>query len=382
MREASATWASLIAYTHPMRTRVSSYLDGVELASSVPITNGKITFDDTGTIKRRLTISVPARDPSSRWDPAGNMSHPLAVYGQRLKVCTGMAFPNGAVEMLDVGWFLITHWTRNEAEGTIEVEAVDLAQLLIDDRLALPSAPPSGATFRSEFARLVGTILPVDVSSSPADRAVSPTLLWDKDRDIALNDLCAAWPARWYVDDAGAATVAPAYGIVDQSTPPDFTITDGAAGVVVSRARGGERGAISNVVVVDGRTNDDGSAAPHAEAAITATSSPIRAAGPYGRVVRFYASDLITTQGQADAAAASLLVTYATAGRAESATIVPDPRIELGDIARIFTSDGMAFTGRVTNLDLPLTPADAPMSVGIGMLPAGTIDGLDVRGGV
>jgi len=382
MRTVSASWRTLVPYTHPLLSRVDSYLDGQVLATQVPIVSGRIQYDDSGVVKRRLTISVPARDSTRRWDPAGQPLHPLGVYGQRLHVATGIGYPNGGTELLDHGWYLITKWQRDEAGGTVEVEAVDLAQLLQDDRLTKPDSPPASSTFHSEFTRLVAGILPVDLTGAPANRAIGNTsLVYDRDRDKALQDLCDAWPARWYVNDAGAVCPAPVYPLVNDTTPADVILNDGAAGVVVTRARQGERGALYNVMVVDGKAGDDGTAGPHAEASITAATSPIRVSGPYGRVTRFFASDLITTTPQAQASANSLLVTFATAGRAETATMVPDPSVQLGDVARIYTKDGDRYTGRVSTLDVPLTPGEAPMTIGIAMVPAGVIEG-ERAGGV
>lgn len=382
MRAVSAAWPALIAHTHPMTTTVDSYLAGALLAR-VPITTGKITYDDTGYLKRRVTITVPARTPGMRWDPAGDPTHPLANYGQQLHVQTGILHPDGTPELLDHGWYLIWKWSRDEDGGTIAVEATDVAQFLIDDRLTRPSTPPAGgATFAAEFARLVVPILPVVIDPGLTDRALPGTVVWEREREQALTDLCDAWPARWYVGDDGAAHAGPPYPPVSASTPPHIVLTDGTVGTVSSRQRQSERGALANVLVVDGKAGDDGTPGPHAEAAITSPDSPIRATGPYKRVVRFYASDLITTQAQADAAALAMLVTHATAGRAEGVAAVPDPSIQLGDVGRVFTRDGDAYTGRITALELPLTVDDAPMSATVAMLPAGTIDGTGDRGSV
>lgn len=369
----SPTWPTLIRYSHQVITRLDSYLDGVQLAAALPVTEGTIAYDDTGTLKRRLTFTVPARTPAGTLDPAGNPTAPLAAYGQRLHLSTGIVYPNGAIELADHGWYLLTSWQRDDDAGAITVEAFDLAQLLADDRLTAPSSPPGGATFVSEFTRLLDGLLPAVIDPGLADRAIGASTVWERDRDAALNQLCAAWPARWYIGDDGAAHAAVPYPAVTPASPPDVTLTDGTDGTVVARSRGGERGALYNVLVVDGKTPDSGAARPHAVSQITDPASPIRADGPYGRVVRFYESDLITTQGQAQATADSLLVTYASAGRTEAATAVPDPALQLGDVARINTRDGQAFTGRITGLTLPLTAEQGAMAVTIGTLPAGEL---------
>jgi hypothetical protein len=366
-------YRALISHSHPVITVISSWLGGVQLADSLPIVAGKVAFDDTAVVKRRLSLTVPARTPDRRWDPAGDPTAPLGAYGQRLHVYSGVGLPGGTVELLDLGWYLITGWKRSEESATVTVEALDLARLLVDDRLPAPESPPAGATFTSEFRRLVEPILPVSIPAGFPDRAMSGTIVWDRDRDKALANLCAAWPARWYVDDTGTARVAAPYTAVSDATPPDLVLTDGQAGTVVARARQGDRGAMYNRIVVDGKAADDTSAPPHAVAEITAAGSPIRATGPYGRVTRFYTSDLLTTQAQADAAAASMLITYSSVGRSEPVKAVPDPAVQLGDVARVYTRDGDRYTARVDHLTLPLTPADGAMDLSLGMLPAGVV---------
>jgi hypothetical protein len=365
-----------------MVARVESWLAGTQLAPDVPILSGKIDYDDSAVVKRRLTITVPADTADRTWDPAGAVTAPLAAYGQRLHVFAGIGYPNGQVELCDHGWYLITKWQYEETERTISVEAQDLAQLVVDDRLTAASSPPAGTTYGAEFTRLLSGILPARIDLPDRSMSANNTTVWERERDQALNELCAAWPARWYVDDTGTAVAAPVYPIVTDTTPPDMMITDGGEGIITARQRGQERGALFNVSVVDGKANDDGSPGPHAVRQITSPSSPIRVGGPYGRVPRFYASDLITTQGQANDVAAANLVTYATAGRSEPVSTVPDPCILLGDVARVFTQDGKAFTGRITAIGLPLTPDEAPMTITVAMLPAGVTDEATTRGGV
>jgi hypothetical protein len=364
----------MIRYSHPVVTVVESWLGSTRLSGAVPLTAGRIDADDSGTLKRRLTVTVPARTPDGkRWDPAGDPTAPLAAYGQRLRVRTGIAYPDGGMELLQMGWYLITEWTRDEEEQTVAVVAADLGLLISDARFHVAQTPPAGATFASEFHRLVGGILPSTVDPALVDRAVAPTVVWDRDRDQALTELCDAWPARWYVDDAGAAHAAPPYPPVTPTTPPDITLTDGLDGTLVTRQRKAQRTAIFNQVVVDGKATDDATPAPHAVVQVTAAGSPILPTGPFGARPQFYASDAITTQAQADEAAAALLVRYASVGRAEQITCVPDASVELGDVARVYTRDGDVFTARVVTLSLPLTAAAGPMALGPSLLPGGDI---------
>jgi len=374
MRTCSTAWRTLIAYSHPIVTIVESWLGGTQLAANVPITSGQIDMDDSGSLKRLLRIKVPARTPDGRrWDPAGDALAPLAAYGQRLKVSTGIRYANGATELLLAGWFVITSWDRKEDEGVIQVQAADLGLLIQDDRMLAPEAPPANATFTSEFVRLVNGTVPTAVSAALVDRALSSTVVWDRDRDKALTDLCNAWPARWYVDDTGTARADVPYGAVSPSTPAQVRLTDGSGGTITSRARKAQRTAIFNMVVVDGKAGATGAAAPHSVASVTMANSPIRATGPFGRRPQFFSSDLIGTQAQADATAQAMLVQVATMGRAEALTCVPDPSIQLGDVAEVMTRDGDRYVSRIVNLSLPLTAEDGPMSIVPAMLPGGGV---------
>lgn len=374
MRPTSNAWRSLIGYSHRVVTVVESWLAGVRLVDRIPITIGSIAFDDTGTVKRRLSMTVPARTPGMRWDPAGNVTHPLAAYGQRLHVFSGIAYANRSVELLDLGWYLITGWKRDEDSASITVEGFDLARLIVDDRLLAPVSPAPGATFAGMVRQLVEPVgLAVVVDAGLADRAIGSSPVWDRERDRAVSDLCDAWPARWGLGDDGNVHVRRPYGLVTASTTPDVELTDGGTGTITGRAREADRGALYNALVVTGRTPDDGSARPYAVASVDDPGSPIRVTGPYGRVPRFYASDLITTQAQAQATADAQLVTYTTAGRSEPLRAVPDPALELGDVVRISTRDGDRYTARVTALTLPLTAAQGAMQITAAMTPAGVI---------
>ena len=369
MRAHSPAFTVLNLFSHPIVTTVDSWLGSTLLYEDVPIDSGQITYDDTGTLKRRLTLAVPARLPGNvNLDPGNDPRAPLAAYGQRLHVQTGIGYPGGGVEMFDHGWYLINGWSRT-GDDALAIDASDLAMLLADDLLTAPSSPAAGATYASEFARLLDGLFTVRIDSGLADKPIPISNVWQSDRTQSINALCAAWPARWYIGDDGYAHVAPPYPAVDNTSSPVVTFTDGVDGTVIARARGLQRGALFNVVVVDGKAPDTGTAAPHSVKQITSATSPIYPAGPYGKVVRAIQSDLITTQAQADATAAAQLALWSSHGRAESADVIPDATIQLGDIAALYSGQSAdRFVGRITAITLPLT-ASGPMNVSVTNVP-------------
>jgi hypothetical protein len=376
MRKVSDLWRQLVPYSHAIVTKVDSYRGGQLLASDIPITAGVISYDDSTPIRRRLKLTVPARDGGIRWDPGNDPLAPLAANGQRLRIATGLGYINGLPETVDLGETLITKWTRDEANGTIEIEATDLAQFVFDSGFVFPGTPSDAYGFAfyfsAEFESLIQGVgspqglYPTVIDPGLANRGIlKSTVVYDGDRTKALETVMAAWPARWYVGDDGKAHAAAPYGPVDPAGAVTLTLTDGAAGTVISRARTAQRGAIFNFVMVRGKAMHAGGKQPWKFAYITDPDSPIYPLGPYGRVLRTFESDLIDNTIDAGAVADAQLIQYSSVGRSEKLACIPDASIELGDIARAFTLDGDTWVGRVGTIDLPLTASDGPMMIGL-----------------
>lgn len=354
MRPTSAEWRYLIRSSQTPVLEVTSWYDGKPYPVPVPVLGGTATFDDTAQLRRRLVLNVPARTALHDWDPALSATAPLGAYGQRLHVRAGLRRPDGTDELMDLGWYLIADWGRSATDGSIEVAAVDLVELLRRARLYAPLPAPPGATYADGFRLLVGGILPLSIDAAVVDRPLPAGTLWERERDVALDALARAWGVRWYVDDGGTIQVAPQYPEVDDSTVPDFTLVDGYDSTVVDRQRSAETDRLYNAVVATGRVPEGGGAAPYAVAEITDPASPIRVDGPFGRRPRFLASDILTDQSATQAAAETLLRRVTRVARADVMSVIPDPAIQLGDVGRVQVL-GSSFIGRVTSYTLPLT---------------------------
>lgn len=375
MRISTPAFAAILPYSHTVVTKVDAFYGGALSMPDVPISEGEVAWDDSAAIKATLSLTVPVRTALSRLDPGNDPVHPLNCYGQILRVRTGMMLPATSPEvqtpeLLDQGLFLITRWQRNDEDKTLSITATSLAWLLEDARLYHPETPPPGATFASEFTRLAAGILPVVIDPGLADRPLTATKVWDRERAGALTELCSAWPARWYVNDSGQAVAAPPYPPVTEASVAAVTFSDCAVGVITGRERENQRTRVYNGFVVNGATGLDGAAAPHAVAEITDPASPIRVSGPFGARPRFFSSEMITTQAQAVAVATAQRDHFAAFGRAETLAAIPDPRVQLGDIARVYTADGDTCLGRITKLTLPLTARQGAMTATVSTLPS------------
>ncbi|WP_194922936.1 DUF5047 domain-containing protein [Catenulispora pinisilvae] len=374
MRQTSAAWRYALTASHGVALRVDSWRGGKLLASRVPVVAGSVTFDDTATLRRQLSLTVPLVDmDGTRWDPRDDPAHPLAFYGQRLNIWAGILNPTGTTEVLNQGWYLIDQWELNDSDQTVSVTGVDLMQLIADNRQDFPDSPPSGATYGSELIRQADGILPVWIHPDVADAPINTATVWDRDRTKNLADLARAWGVRIVVDDDGRLAALPPYPAV-ADTPPVVRLQGGYSGTLTDRNRSGTRERLFNAVTVTGKAPEDESAAgPSGTAEITDPTSPIRVDGPFGRRVRYYASDLLTTDQQCADTAAAMLRRYSGLSRAETIKAVPDPSLELGDVAQVVTG-GNPWTGRIQALTLPLLASDS-MEVAISTTPPDNDDG-------
>lgn len=369
MRTVSATWRVLAGQSHRVATSVRVVRDGTFPLTDVPVQSGSVTLDDTGPIKRRLSLTVPLFDAvtNTNWDPGHGPYAPLAAHGQKLHVRTGMVMPDGTTELVSLGWFLITSWSVNEAERTVSVSAECLVRLLQGQRFWRPYKAKE-KTYLGALEELAAKRLLVGMGDGATNRNLSWSPVWERERLDALDKLAHAFPGRWAVDDTGVLRLYPAYASV-AGVLPALTLRDGHSGVIVHRARSGERGRIQNCVIVTGKQPEQGGGKqPFAAARITDPNSPIYPDGTYGYENRFYASEMLTSQAQAEATAAAMLVRYSESGRAETISLPPDPSIELGDVLLIRTA-GSAFKGRVQSATVPLTAEGGAMQLTVSTLP-------------
>lgn len=379
MRPVSPRWPITAATSHRAAVTVEAYYDG-RLLTEVPIIDGTLTFDATAKLSRRATITVPARTPATRtgssptysWIPGDDPYHPLAAYGQRLHINAGLYHPDGSRELCDQGWYLIDSW---DTDGdTVTVDAVDLRRLIEDARLYFPESPPTPpGSHYSEFVRLVDGILPATpLPTELPDRPITSDRIWERERGEALDTLTKAWPATWRVDDEGRAAIAaplpPEQPLPEQAVA---RFVDGQNGTVISRGRAAQRGKVNNAIVVLGKTpgpDDPFGRQPAASTEITDPTNPLHVAGPYGRVPRFYASDMIVSLDQAYLVALTMIGRYAATARTDQVAALPDPALQLDDIASV-TVAGQTFTGRIASIKLPLGPGVMELDVISGPTP-------------
>ena len=357
MREASSSFAAAVVDSHVRTTAVESWRGGELLVDSIPVEQGEQTYDDTSPIPGEVSITVPGRE----WDPTGDPWHPLAPFGQRLYVSTGIRHYTGEEELLGLGWYLITDADPDPLGRGVRVRAQSLERLLADDRLVTPMAPLAGGTLLSEAYRITRGRVPFEegVPAGVTDRAVPADTVWEGDRLSALSSIAGALPARFRVDDTGLLRILPPAGTTGT---PVLELRTGERGVVAEWSTRVSRDEVYNAVVVTGEDNSAERRPLYATAIDDDPASPTFYGGPYGRRQREYSSPLITTNAAALTAARSVLDDERRKSRTALVTMVPDPRLEPRDWVTLSTPtvSGLA---RVSSIRLPLHPAGGPATL-------------------
>lgn len=350
MIEVSTAARGVLGRSFRYYLRAQSWLGGDLLHDDVPIASAMETGDRSVSVPTRVSLTIPERRRGYDWTPI-TAAHPLAAYGQQLRVQLGIGIGPDGVEWIDRGVFVITE-SEPDGRGAIRVEAQDLLYLAHEARYASPYQPTG--TLKSTLRGLIEPALTVVFDAGLTDRSV-PTadINYDSTRLDDALELLDAWPAE-------AMTTPDGYLYVSAPATPsvaDFSIEAG-EGTTIRTLGNSTRDGAFNVVVARGRTTDGADI----QASSYVTDGPMAYGGPFNplAVTYEYFSPLLSTVAQcASAAATTKARLLRTTGRAKQVEMVPDPTIQLGDVA---TESDELWT--VEALSLPYVPG-APMTLTI-----------------
>lgn len=332
---------------------VESWRGGVLLADNVPVQSGGEESDRSLNVPERVTLVVPRMVDNVDWSPTTATS-PLAAAGQHLHIKLGIGLPQGRAE-----WFARVRALIYDAAPSgdvVNVAAVGRLEL-IDEATLINPFQPTG-TFLSTLRALVEPALTVLTENGLVDRAVPSTINYDEDRLGAVGELLDAWPAEAVVDPEGYLRVHPPV----TSTTPVLTLTDGAGGTVIESTGSSSRTSGQNAIVARGQD----SAGAQVQGVAYQTTGPNAYGGPYNPlpVPFFFQSPLLTSAPEALKAAETIRDRRIRENApAYTVDMVPDPRIQLGDVVSL-TSTRLGLVGvpcSVEWLSLPYAAAAGSM---------------------
>nr|WP_300341099.1 hypothetical protein [Actinomyces sp.] len=340
--------------------RVDVLRAGRVLAADVPAAKVALEWSAGRAVPARLTYEVP-----EDWVPRHPLD-PLNRFGQRSAVSVVCRSATGRVWETPLGEYLHTDW--DSSGGTVTVTAMDLMQVLEDDPMPWPSSPGRGARVRSELQRLAGS-LPVVLDPGVADSPVAVTTQWGNSRTEAVWKLA---DSKGFGLRCGADGCLHAYPLRDAAVLDVVyeaaSLGGGRVGngllVDAPAAPGGESRRPNRWVVTG--TSSEGGQDTRWSAERTATAPPFDVEG-YGWVTSHKEFSAAGSREAVEKAADSYMRSDLYAVTTRSVEVVPDPRLEVGDVVGVVTADEV-LAGRVVAYSLPVSEVGASMRVDLALL--------------
>lgn len=338
---------------HEAVSTVDVLYNGILIEQGLPISAGSVTVDEGSQVRRsaQLTVADPTLDPESVIDL-------LAPFGTELLIQRGIRFGEGDVELAPLGLFRIESAGRSSWTDGVAIQAADRSKAVADARFIGPWSTPGGSQVRDEIARLITDALP-DVEFYDLTDNDAPTSpgVWERDRWPAIESLAKSIGAEAVFDPLGRAVLRP---VATNADEPVWTIDAGPRGVMLDVTTGLSREGVYNAVVATGeRPNNE----PPVTGYAFVQSGNLAWGGPFGKVPRFYTSQMISTLEQAQSAARAILARSSGFSRTIDPVSVVNPALDVGDAVEIVLPDGRRYRHIVRSLTIPLSE-DGQMNVG------------------
>jgi hypothetical protein len=346
---------AVVQRSFTMQMRVESWLGDELLADDVPVADGGEDRDTSLSVPERISLTVPVSDRGTSWDPSVDPTHPLAAYGQRLRISYGVEVA-GDFEWITRGWFLVTESDTDDDQVTVTAQGL---LTLIDEAKFASAFQPSG-TLASTVRALVEPALTVEFDGTLTDRSIPLGMEWDDDRLGALGEVLNAWPATGRVTEDGLLRIEP----LTDSGSPVLAVTDGVGGTVVRWQGTTSRDGAFNVVVAQGESA--------AGVQIQGVAYDLDSRNPFWfggdfnplPVPYTYSSSLLSTVTQCRAAAeATLARLRRTSSRKLSITMVPHPGLMTGDVIAVTGAGLTDAPCMIEALSLPYSPSEMTLTV-------------------
>lgn len=342
-----------LMYPHQITVRGELYFEGAKV-DDITFMSGNVDMDRSSTVRRNFNGAFdPRKAPKSIYDK-------LTPFGAVLKVFRGIRWPDGRVEEYAIFYGRVEFVEFSRFSCT--VRATDLAANISDARFEAPRTATKGMTVIDQMKALITDVLPdaiIDVTSTATQTITTPAT-WDRERDEALDNLAGTIAAEWYAGPDGHFKINPLPALGTGSAV--WIVDAGDTGTLITRDTMLDRTGIYNAVVVNGEP-PDGTTPAYGIARDTNPASLVRWGGPFGKVPKFYSSQFITTNAQANQVALDMLADAIAGVQGVRVTCVPNPRLLGGQVVQVKSGmsgwDGLYFINAFT---LPLMPEE-PMSM-------------------
>ena len=330
MRPVSDAFLQAVTGSHTAVSYVHVLRDN-DFVVQLEVTDGSITLDQTAATRGRLDVTLAELDLVPT-DPEAA----LAPYGNELRAYRGVRYRDGSTEIVSLGIFRIDETSVTDtAEGGVEIRVtgLDRSSRVIDAKFEEPYLLAAGTNIVTAIEDCVRIAIPDLTTSLESTALTTPLLVGEEggDRWKFVQDLAASLGRSLYFDGDGVLTGQP---VTNPSGTPQLTIAEGDGGVLLTAGRRWNRQGTCNRVIATGE-NAGESAPARGVATDDNPLSPTYYYGQYGKVPRFYSSQILTTDDQAaDAATAILSRELGTTQSVDFGAIV-NPALEPDDLVQI-----------------------------------------------
>ena len=314
--------------------RVDVFRGGREIAHGIPPKNVQLSVAER-TVPENLTYDAPFE-----WKPEGPLDA-LNSFGQQTSL-TWLGDYRG--EPLEVELGMFTHGSKENPGwrvngDRVEVTSYGVLQLLEDNESAWPFSPRTGETLSMTLKRITGLPLLLD---GVDDSLVPRTIQFGTSRTQNLMDVCAARNLGFCVKPDGYLHI---WDLADHTPVVRYTTDD----LLLDWEPVGQPRRPNRFIGVG---TGDGEKKFTAQAGFT--DAPFDEG--YGVITeRIEVSSDVSQQAVQNVVDARMRQRFMTE-QTVSVEMIPDPRLELGDVAQ-FVFGGEHFTGRVVAYELSEGPS-------------------------
>lgn len=348
MYPVSDQFTAALRNPHAVAVRVDAYLGDTLLVGDLPIVGGAVTVHGGTGVRRTLDLSVA---DVTLWPT-------LDVQGVELHPYRGIRFPDGREELVPLGRFSLDSTSKAvgpDGSGITVRSAPDRWARVQRARFLTPQSSVRTNTIAAEAIRLVQAAVPgVAYRSEVTNGTLVGALVWDRERDKAVNDLVTSIAADLYFDNLGEVVLAPAPLL---SAPAVWTVDASPTGVLLGGQQTRDRSRTYNVVVASPSAINGLVPFTPQIASDTDSTSPTWVGGPFGQVPFFWSSPTLRNTTQALAAAQTILNRVKAVNAQLTAEQVVHPGLDHGDVVIAVLPDGTAERHLLDSVVIPLDVA-------------------------
>lgn len=348
---------------------VYSYVDVVSPSGQttrLTATGGNVQVDRTSDVRRRCSLDCI--------DPDGNLTPKTAAslltpYGTEIRPYRGVKYTSGVLagsfEVVPLGVFRLSQATvRDQVGGSpdISLDAYDLSRTVSRAKFADVYTVATGTNLVTAIQTIIQLSLPDTQFDTTATSMTATTpIVFDASSDPwqACQTIAQSVGMEVYFSATGRCKVAPPVDI-DHLPAPVFSYVEGNHCTMLDLEVVFTDDPGFNGVIVVGESADSTVPAVRSVMWDTEPSSPTYYLGPYGKVPMFITDSNITTQADADAAAAAALNQVLGFSSQLQITATVNPALDANDVIQI-TRDRSGVNAKyaIDSLTIPLNASSS-----------------------